>query len=221
MNKPVTWSYSALNAYETCPHRYNLCRVTKKVVEPQNSASIEGNRTHKSMEMAALGKVALPKHLKKYQKYIDGIFRYEGKRVVEVRMAVDKNFRPCTWMAKEVWCRGIVDIGVIGSKTAIVMDWKTGKRKPDSDQLKLFAAMVFAHYPWVEKVLTGFIWMKFGTIDQATFYKKDVPDIWNEFIPRVGRIERSMAQDKWLAKPSGLCREWCPVGRNLCEFCGV
>ena len=56
---------------------------------------------------------------------------------------------------EDVWVRGVIDIGVIGSDTAYLLDWKTGKHRPDSDQLKLFAALAFAIYPWISNVVTG------------------------------------------------------------------
>ena len=136
-------------------------------------------------------------------------------------MALNKNFRPTKWMAKDVWVRGIIDLGVIGSKKALLLDWKTGKHRPDSNQLMLFAAFAFAYYPWLEHVTTGFIWLKDSKFDKQEFTKDQVTDIWNEFIPRVQRIEAAYDKDKWIAKPSGLCKNWCPVGKKLCEFCGV
>ena len=215
------WSYSALTAFETCPRRYELTRVTKEVVEKQTEATLWGNKVHKALEDFANGAKPLPDDLKRYEKYVKKIFTYEGKRVVEQRMAIDKNFRPTKWMAKDVWCRGIIDIGVVGSDVAYLLDWKTGKRKPDSDQLKLFAALAFAHYPWVDKIVTGFIWLKDLQFDKEVFTRDQIPDIWDEFFPRLKRLEQAYTNDKWIAKPSGLCKNWCPVGRSLCEFCGV
>ena len=129
LTKP--WSYSALNAFETCPRRYQLTRVTKESSEKQTEATLWGNRVHKSLEQFAKGEKALPKELKKYERYVTKILSYEGKRIIETRMAINNNFRPTKWMAKDVWCRGIIDIGVVGSDTAYLLDWKTGKRKPD------------------------------------------------------------------------------------------
>ena len=214
------WSYSSLNAFETCPRRYQLTRVTKEVVERQHEASIYGNRVHKHLENYANKKRGLPPELQKYAKYVDKIFSYEGKHIVEQRMAIDKNFKPTKWMAKNVWCRGIIDIGVVNSDTAYLLDWKTGKHKPDSDQLKLFAALAFAHYPYITKIVCGFIWLKDLKFDKEIYTKEDIKGIWEEFMPRVQRIEIAFAEDKWQAKPSGLCRNWCPVGKKLCEFCG-
>jgi len=215
------WSYSALTAFETCPRRYQLTRVTKEVVEKQTEATMWGNKVHKSLELFAKGKQALPPDLAKYEKYVRKIQSREGKRVVEEKMALNTSFRPTTWFAKDVWVRGIIDIGVVGSETAYLLDWKTGKRKPDSDQLKLFAALAFAHYPWVDKVVTGFIWLKDAKFDKESFTREQLPEIWNEFLPRLQRLEHAFQEDKWVPKPSGLCKNWCPVGQRLCEFCGV
>ena len=215
------WSYSALTAYETCPRRYELTRVSRTVKEPQTEATIWGNEVHKALELFAKGEKPLPPDMKKYEKYVNKILSYEGKRVIEERIALDKNFRPTTWMAKNVWVRGIIDIGVVGSEKAYLLDWKTGKRKPDLDQLKLFAALAFAVYPWIDKVTTGFIWLKTKEFDKEVFTREQLPEIWDEFMPRLNRLAISFKDDKWTPKPSGLCKNWCPVGRSNCEFCGV
>lgn len=219
LTKP--WSYSALTAFETCPRRFEITRVSKRIKEPQTEATIWGNKVHKALERFALGDKPLPDELKKYQRYVEKIFTYDGKRVVEKQIALDSKFRPTKWMAKNVWVRGIIDIGVIGSETAYVLDWKTGKHRPNSDQLKLFAALTFAEYPWVDNVVTGFIWLKPEKFDKQVFRREQLPEIWNEFMPRLKRLAIAHDKEKWMPNPSGLCKNWCPVGRSMCEFCGV
>jgi len=221
MTQKITWSYSALNAFETCPRRYYLTRVSKDVTEPQTEATIWGNRVHKALEdYAKKGKV-LPDNLIRCKRYIDKVKRMKGKLLVEERMAMNKSFHPTKWMAKDVWVRGIIDLGVVGSKEAVLLDWKTGKHRPDSYQLMLFAAFAFSHFPWIERVTTGFIWLKDSKFDKETFEREQVTEIWNEFLPRIKRLEHAFENDRWQANPSGLCKNWCPVGRKLCEFCGV
>jgi len=163
----------------------------------------------------------LPKDMKKYERYVEKILSYEGKRVIEERIALNKNFHQTKWMAKDVWVRGIIDIGVVGSEKAYLLDWKTGKRRPDNDQLMLFAALAFAIYPWIDKVTTGFIWLKTGEFDKKVFTREQLPEIWNVFMPRLSRLAHSFENNKWTPKPSGLCKAWCPVGKSNCEFCGV
>lgn len=221
MELTKAWSYSQLTAYETCPKRFELTRVSKKVVEPQTEATIWGNKVHKALELFAKEGKPLSPDLKKYERYVKKIQSYEGKRVVEERIALDRNFRPTKWMAKDVWVRGIIDIGVVGPERAYLLDWKTGKRRPDSDQLMLFAALAFAIYPWIDKVTTGFIWLKSGEFDKEVFTRDQLPEIWNVFMPRLQRLAHSYEDNKWTPKPSGLCKNWCPVGKHNCEFCGV
>jgi len=220
-SKMPPWSYSALTAFETCPKRYYITRVAKKIKEPQTDATIWGNKVHNCLESRIKTGTALPEYLTAYEPIVQKIMARDGKRIVEERMTVDRNFRPTTWDAKNAWCRGIVDVGVVGTTKATLLDWKTGKRKTDSDQLKLFAAFAFAHYPWVELVNTGFLWLKENKLDKEVFTRDQVGDIWWEFIQRVNRMESAYTEDKWPAKPSGLCRAWCPVGKANCDFCGT
>ncbi len=214
------WSYSALTSFETCPKRYQLTRVTKQVTEPQTEATMWGNKVHKALELYAKNQKPLPPEFEEYGRYVRKILALDGKRVVEKRIALTKNFRETTWMAKDVWVRGVIDIGVVGSDTAYLLDWKTGKHRPDTDQLKLFAALAFALYPWITKVVTGFVWLKVKKFDKEEFTREQLTEIWNDFMPRLSRVALAYSEDKWLPKPSGLCKNWCPVGRSLCEFCG-
>lgn len=221
MELKKAWSYSALSEFETCPRRYYLTRVSKEVVEAPSEVMQWGNKVHKSLELYAKENKPLPKELASYQRYVDKLFERPGKKIIEQKLTIDQDFRPTSWFAKNAWCRGIVDIGVLGDDTAHVLDWKTGKRRPDSDQMKLFAAMVFASYPWIDRVATGFVWLKSKQFDKELFTRDQVTEIWADFLPRTARLDETFKKDKWVPKPSGLCREWCPVGRKLCEFCGV
>ena len=86
--------------------------------------------------------------------------------------------------------------------------------------MRLTAAMTFAHKPYVKEIVNAFVWLKTGGITAERFTREDVPAIWQEFMPRVQRMEIALAENKFPARPSGLCREWCPVGKKLCEHCG-
>ena len=50
MNKEQAWSYSSLGAFETCPWRWYLTKISKEIVEPQTDATLWGNRVHKAFE---------------------------------------------------------------------------------------------------------------------------------------------------------------------------
>lgn len=216
----AAWSFSSLSAFETCPLRYKLTRVTKVVQEPQSEAMLWGNRVHKALEERVRDGTPLPATLAGYESISAKIAGSGGSVVVEQKLTVNENFQPTSWFAKDAWCRGIVDVGVIGSTSAVILDWKTGNRKVDLDQLKLFAGMAFAHYPEIKTVKTGFVWLKENTIDKEEFTREQIGEIWGEFLPRVARLNQAFETGRWQPKPSGLCRSWCPVGKSNCEFCG-
>lgn len=213
----VAWSFSRLSAFETCPRRYYLTTVTKKVAEPQTAATTEGNAVHKALADYIETDTPLPQKWSGYAQYADQIKRSPGIKLIEHKAALDANLQPTTFFAKNVWMRAILDVGIVGTRTAIVLDWKTGKRKVDQSQLQLFSLTAFALHPYLERVDTGFIWLKDRMIDKESYHKDDTPALWREFMIRVRRMEAAHDKDKFPANPSGLCG-WCPVGQTNCEF---
>lgn len=218
--KPVAWSYSVLDSYETCARRHYETRIGKRVVEKETDALRWGNKVHKALELYAKGEARLPEELGDNAQYVDALLAMDGKLVVEKKFALNKALQPVEYFAKDVWVRGVLDISKIGEKRAIILDWKTGKRNPDSDQLKLFAGATFALYPWIDECVTGFVWLKDKALDKEFFRRDQVTEIWDGFLPRVKRLEHAFEKDHWPPKPSGLCKSWCPVPKSLCEFSG-
>jgi hypothetical protein len=216
--KPIFWSHSVLNSFETCPRRHYVTRVAKLVTEPQTEALRWGNMVHKALEDRQNGTAPLPATLAGYEPMLQVLMSKHGQRLVEARWAVDASFRPVGYKDRSAWCRSVVDSGIVGVDSAVLIDWKTGSRKPDSDQLKLSAAMAFAQYPHVEKVSTTFVWLKEKKLDKESFTREQVGEIWNEFLPRVARLEQAHKTNTWHPKPSGLCVKWCPVTKQHCEF---
>lgn len=216
----LPWSYSSLGAFETCPRRYYLTRITKQVVEPQTEATLWGNRVHKALEDAVAGTAPLGKDFQAYQPIVSKMRTLPGQKHTEQKFGLTASFQPTTFFAKDVWFRGVIDLTIVTEKEAIVLDYKTGKVKSDGDQLKLFAGAAFAQYPWVERVKTGYLWLAHNKTTSNTFTKSDLPSIWQEFAPRVQRMVFAKEKDRWEPKPSGLCKSWCPVSKSLCEFCG-
>jgi len=131
--------------------------------------------------------------------------------VTERQIALDDKFCETEWFSDTAWVRGIIDLALVDGGKALLLDHKTGRRKPDSSQLKLFAVLAMHVWPKLEKVVTGFLWLKSGQIDKETYTRADIPTIWEEFLPRVKRMRQAYGTDVWPEKPSGLCKAWCPV----------
>ena len=219
--KPLAWSYSSLEAFETCPHRYQQTKVLKTIVEPQTESMLWGNRVHKALELRVGKGTPLSKELIQYEPIAASICRKRdigAKIVCEQKLALNKNFKVTTWFASDVWVRGITDVTIVKGDKAVILDHKTGKPKPGSGQLKLTAAITFATLPYINTITNSFLWLKSGTTTTETFQRDQAPEIWQEFMPRVQRMEEALKQDNWPKRPSGLCKSWCPV--HTCEFNG-
>lgn len=220
MSKPMAWSYSALTAFETCAHRFYETRIAKSIIEPQTEATLWGNRVHKAFEYRVGHDTPFPDELKQFEPIAAKIIKAgEGKRVsVEQKLALSKDFSKRKWFDKDVWVRGIIDVSIEHGDKLFIGDLKTGRPTPDSAQLKLTAAMSFAIKPYINRITNTFIWLKTGDTTTEKFTKDQAPEIWQEFMPRVQRLQQAVDVNNFPKKPSGLCREWCPV--TTCEHNG-
>lgn len=204
----------------TCMRRYYLTRVTKEVIEPPTEATIWGNAVHTAMEHRIRDKTPLPSNMQQFEPVAQELESWSDNWVTEEKFGLTENLEPTDFMADDVWCRGILDVYTIKGKRAFVGDYKTGKMRPDLSQLKLFAAAIFHKFLHVEEIKTGFIWLNHGQKTIETFHRSDLKFIWNYFMPQLRRIENAYAKNIWPPNPSGLCRNWCPVGRAKCSHCG-
>lgn len=218
--KAVPWSYSSLQAFETCPRRFYLTRISKVVKESQTAATSHGNEVHKALEEAVAGKRALAEKYQQYQPLVDRVRAVKGKRLLEYKFALNSALREVDYWAPDVWVRGVLDVGVVRDDSAIIIDWKTGKRKLDGDQMRLFALAGFSLWPFVNKINTAYAWLPSNQLDREMFTRDEAQQIHQEFAIRVHRMENAQLSNEWPPRPSGLCREYCPVGRSLCEHCG-
>jgi CRISPR/Cas system-associated exonuclease Cas4 (RecB family) len=218
---PLPWSYSSLSAYETCPKRFYLTRITKQVKEPQTAATLHGNEVHKALERYVGGSAGLPEKYDAYRPLADKIRMSPGKKLLEYKFGLTKRLTPTEFFGKDVWVRGVLDVGIVQGDKAIVLDYKTGKRKLDGDQLRLFAGVAMSLWPSAKQVKTGYIWLQSDEMDTEVFTPDQKPAIFQDFAARVHRLESSEKNDDWPARPSGLCKNWCPVGKALCDHCGA
>jgi hypothetical protein len=212
------WSYSNLEKFENCPRQFHVVKVLKSVVEPESEHQLWGKRVHTAFEdcIKSGGKVPLPEGMKHWQSIADKVLAMEGAQIfTEVEVALDGNLRPAEW--DNCWTRGVIDVLVLGKTSALVIDWKSGKRKP-TDQLKLYAAYVFALYKQINTVHTALVWLPARQIDKETIRRIDVPAIWQRFIQRAARLRIAYENERWPERPSGLCKNYCPV--TACPYNG-
>jgi hypothetical protein len=220
MSKPIAWSYSALNAFETCCWRYYLTKVTKEVTEAPTEATMWGNRVHKALEHRLGGK-PLADTMVQFEPFAKAVLSKGGRVDTEQKVAVNAAFQPVGYFAPDVWCRAVTDFTVHKGEKLFVGDWKTGKPTPESAQLRLSAAMSFAHRPYIKECTVAFVWLKGSTPPTVEKFTRDeAPSLWAEFLPRVKRLQDAVDSKTFPKRPSGLCKKHCPVPKEKCEFRG-
>lgn len=193
-------------------------RITKDIVDVGGEASQYGERIHKFLEVRLAENTTLPVDITHYEPLCKSVEQMAkgGELHIEKELVLNNNLIPTGWWDTDAWFRSKLDILVVNGAEAVVMDWKTGKRKPDFFQMQIFAVQVFKHFPDVERVKTSLVWLKDMKMDTEMYTKEQASELWSEINMRIARIEKALEYDVWPARPSGLC-SYCPV-RHDCAF---
>ena len=213
----VKWSHSALKDYEGCPRRYHEVKVLKKYPFPETEAILYGKELHSAAEFYIKDDKPLPPQFEFVKDMLDALKAKPGRKLCEHEMGVTSDLRPCGFMDKDVWVRGIADLLIIDDDnlTARVVDYKTGNNKyPDREQLRLMALMVFVHFPHIRKVSGGLLFVVKNDLVKASFLRGEAEEYWWDYRTRVARIEKAHETGVWNPKPTPLCG-WCVV--KTCE----
>ena len=216
------WSHSALTSFETCPKKHYLTNIAKKFQEPPSDAMEEGKKVHSMIENYVKKGTPFPLGYSHFEEMVTKVMPRNASQyeiITETQLALSADFRMVGWFAKNVWVRSIIDYGVIHGGNALIVDWKTGKRKKNDDQLALMSAMVMVARPDLHRVTTAFCWTNTGEIDKSVFVRADLDDIWSRFDHRVEHYQKAFAEEDFPARPSGLCKKYCPV--TSCAYHGI
>lgn len=206
------FSWSSLSGFETCPKQHYHLRIAKDWPDQKGEAALWGDTVHKAIEARMKHGTALPVWGKGIEPLIQKLQAAKGVSLqVEHKVAINANLQPTDYFARDVWCRSIADVNAVAPKAMMTLDWKTGKFKENIDQLRLSAAVNFCHYPHIERFTIQYAWLKEGRTTTRTFLREEVPAIWSDFMPRVKRMQIAYEKNEFPAKPSGLCRQHCPI----------
>jgi len=213
-------SFSALKMYENCPQRYYRQRIIKDVRDVGSAASKEGEKVHKALELRLSDGKPLPKELINIEPLCAKLDAAPGELMVEKELTLNDRLKSVGWFDSDAWFRIKVDVLLLNKATAVVLDWKNGKRNIDNFQMESTAAGLFMHYPEVETVKTSLIWVQTMKQDAETFTRKEhFNSSWKSIYGRIALIEKSAETNEWPAKPSGLCA-YCPA-QTSCKYARV
>lgn len=213
MAKRLAWSFSAISVWKTCRKKFYHLRVAKDVKDGDSEAAAEGKIVHDCLYQYVCKGKDLPIALRQHQGVADA-YRKRGESCDdmqgELKLCLDDQLKPVDWFSPKAWVRAIVDLLLVKKHIAILVDWKTGKRKPEFDQLELSAALLSRYMPEIEEFHLVFEWLRDGERDVKKITKGELKQVWKKFFPIIGEIEEAEATTDFPPNPSGLCG-WCPV----------
>ena len=211
-----TWSYSALKEYENCPKKYYEIRVAKTYTVIPSEKMIYGTEVHKALEDYVKDGKELALNYLRFKGAVDELIAIPGEKYAEYEMALGKDKLPCAFDNPDRWVRGIVDLLIVDNDYAFIVDYKTGSnRYPDPKQLRLMSLMAFAHFPQVNKIKAGLLFVMHNTFITEEYKREDIVSSWGKFTVSLARLDNSYVTNTWVANSTPLCK-FCPV--KTCEF---
>lgn len=215
MNIPLQHTFSSLGMFETCPWRWYQVRHVKRWSDEMGEAARIGDQGHKALEARLKHGEPLPSGWNWLEPMASTVHQQivqAGMSMhIEQKVAINRNWQPCDYYAKDYMIRGKIDLLALGTDRAVVDDFKFGKRKL-TNQLKLYAGMIMTANPAIQKVKTQFLWVHEPQFNDSEYFSRaDLPQIAQEFNGKIIQIEQAVTQNIFVKRPSGLCRKHCPV----------
>ena len=207
------WSFSRIKAFEQCPKQFYHMKIAKDYSESTTDAMLYGTAFHTAAEEHIRDNKLLPAKFSYAQGALDALKAKRGAKLCEVRMGLTQALGPCEFSAENVWWRGIADLVILDSDIAWVIDYKTGRntRYADKGQLELMALAIFTHFPNVETIRAGLLFVVSRDLIKDTYTRDMMPVLWDKWLGNYKRMESAYNNNTWNAHPSGLCRRHCAV----------
>lgn len=211
----TAFSYSRLNKFEQCPKQFHAVHIAKSVKEAESTAMKEGKDAHKAFELRVKIGKALPVNLSQHEPLMQQLINAPGEKQTELQLAITPKFEPTDWFDPRggpptVWCRAIVDLGLLNGSSAVLVDYKTGKMSDDFTQMRLTGAVYMHNYPEVMKVTLAYLWLKHRKITKEPMTREEIPEVWDGLMPKINRYQVAFQKQEFPPRPDRHCK-WCPV----------
>lgn len=213
MSSVAPWSFSRIKAFDTCPKQFYHTYILKEFPYEETEAMRYGTEFHKAAEEFIRDGKPVPERFAFAKPALESLAAKPGEKHCEFKFGLTRNLEPCSFFAKDVWFRGVVDLAIIDGERAWIVDYKTGKsaRYAEVGQLELMALAVFKHFPKVKKINGGLV---FVVADEFVKDKYEIElegEMWAKWFSEYAKMEKAEETGVWNPKPSGLCRAHCKV----------
>jgi len=240
IRKHNSWAPSKLGCYEECPAKASY-KYLHKLPDPGGPALVRGSFIHEQCEHFVANRIKVlatifqgeevvwhPATVAKL-KALRATYK-KGKVRTELDAAFTAAWKPCEWMARDVWVRlkldlveigvevragpgGILDDGVrkVNKKCVHITDWKTGRYKPDGeydDQLRCYCVAMLTSMPEME-LATASLW--FTDVGKEVTRENGV----------LTRAELEAEQKRWTKKVQPMFTDTvhAPTPNPTCRYC--
>lgn len=209
------WSFSHLRTAENCLRQYHHLYILKDIPFEETEATRWGNVVHSAMENRLKTGAPLAEDFKAYEPFVPAKSgRLRG--LVEYKLGIRQDGTSCDFFAEDVWGRGKLDFALVDHEqhTAAIVDWKTGKVREDPDELEIFALLLKAKYPALEKITGWYVWLKECKMGKV-WDLSDTNGKLAQVKHRLERVQHAADMDAFEPRQGPLC-PWCNV--KTCEY---
>lgn len=203
----IIWTFTFLNDYENCPHKAFRRYIAKDVPYIETDAMRWGNVVHTAFEKRLRHGEPLPDTLAHLEPFATALT--PRRPVVEYKLGIRADGRPCGFYDDNVWGRGKADVAIIESDRGVIVDWKTGKQREDARELEILGLLLQAAQPHVRTVVGHYVWIadnQLGTPHDVS----NTAGTWRRVQSMMAQVNEYARLNHWPKNENPLCK-WCPV----------
>ena len=214
----MSFSFSSLSAYNTCPFSYKLSYIDK--VEPvRSTALVKGSIVHSILEK-------FPEFSIKEFKFnenlivsnflnseIGNYFKdvlLNKKTAREFKFGLTRDFKNDTY--KDSFFHGIIDLIYFDNDVLNICDYKTGKYKENQDFSQLLTYSIF--FKKYNKIKINYLYVEHNKINSKVVTKEDIEKT-QDFIIKTSDI---ISEDKVFKRNCGKHCNWCQFSEKCDEM---
>lgn len=223
----TSWSFSRYRCYCECPYKAKL-KFVDKLKEPGSPAMDRGDAIHKMAEAYIKGHDAsgkkvtkLAPELKKFDVLLKKLRKLNTKDpdaiFVEGGWYFTKDWAKTTWNDwAKCWLRVKMDVAYREGGVLHVIDWKTGKFRPEEnatymEQLELYALAALIDDETIEAVVPSLRYLDHGITypdaerseEVIVYTRKDVAGLKKTWLKR---IKAMLVDTRFNPRPNNRCR---------------
>lgn len=203
--KLLIFTYTMLNTYLICPHQMYRRYVLKDLPFVETDEMKWGTQVHGAMEYRMGGK-PLPADMRQWEPIAAPIAARSPK--TEQQLAINREGRPIDYWDKsgQIFFRGKNDITLFhtSAASALLLDWKTGKRREDPFELATNAMLIHAHNPHLTSIKGHYVWLKENALG-APHDVSDTRSTWAKVNNLAEEIKDCQSSNEWVKKKGPLC----------------